>query len=886
MNIKRATPFNESLAKIIFLILPTTLVCYFLVSSAYSYFSYIGNPDSSLFTFLPAATSEAVKLTLFVGAGMVLSGIFHSFRFRFLIPFAALLLFLYVTYKGIDSMATGEFDAFFLLVQFKTFCILFVTGWLIGWGFIRMRYWAVFMAFAFLCSCIYLIAKSNADTVEGLLRAFLPALLYAVYIIFTAEQIYNYKDKSQKFWWYLGRRLAIFGVLAALMLTALVYLFETEITDTVANYGGAGEKGENSMLNKNKKNKFDLKEYSRLGGSLGRSNELLFCAHIDNYFPGTDLPNPLYLTAFYYTKFDTLEETFRRDSTIPFNDLFEPDPSSVPLFATRVDSSVIKNSLGTKMRKSIDLEIYCAKLSDETYLAPNVGYFLQPITIEKDFKDQFQTAFRAKSYISELNSAYFVYNAKDPQIQAFQAQRFEILREVTNYNGVDKKFMDYYTYMPSDAKFDAIRELAKKSTANAKTPVDKVIAIRDYFLSKDEAGNPLYKYTDNPGIPDIPSASKLQYFMFENHKGYCAYFAGATLFMLRALGIPSRITVGFMTVDRSDKNKGWYWYYADQAHAWVQVYFPGYGWMDFDTTVGNDDAQESPSPDGTPPMQPPKAWFAAHGVITGIDTAKKLMDVKVNRIVLHDDEHQVQEGYPVTLDLKIAAIRQDSTEIPLAAVKIGDSATAVSYAEAFRKMEAPKTESGASILKRSPSPAPVDEVYIKRKNTTKKEDKKEAEKPDEPISAKSILLAALWTFLGIIVLLLLIPSIVMTYFRIRHRNAKPEKDKAYWAYRAVSFYLHQIGIPRGDKTPMQYASQIIDPMLGGNAFVKFMNVYLKQKYAKQTLSVQEQAMVAVFLEDILKSIKKVVSSGTRISGFLNPIRTVGFFVVPENDKQE
>ncbi len=886
MNIKRATPLNESLAKIIFLILPTTLVCYFLVSSAYSYFSYIGNPDSSLFSFLPAATSEAVKLTLFVAAGMVLSGIFHSFRFRFLIPFVALLFFLYVTYKGIDSMATGEFDAFFLLVQYKTFCILFVAGWLIGWGFIRLRYWAVLMAFAFLCSCIYLIAKSNADTVEGLLKAFLPALLYAVYIIFTAEQIYNYKDKSQKFWWYLGRRLAIFGVLAALMLTGLVYLFETEIKDTVANYGGAGKEGENSMLKKDKKNKFDLKEYSRLGGSLGRSNELLFCAHIDNYFPGTDLPNPLYLTAFYYTKFDTLEETFRRDSMIPSNDLFEPDPSSVPLFATRVDSSVIRNSLGTKMRKSIDLEIYCAKLSDETYLAPNVGYFLQPITIEKDFKDQFQTAFRAKSYISELNSAYFVYNAKEPQIQAFQEQRFQILREVTNYKGVDKKFMDYYTNMPSDAKFNAIRELAAKTTANAKTPVDKVIAIRDYFLSKDEAGNPLYRYTDNPGIPDIPSASKLQYFLFENHAGYCAYYAGATLFMLRALGIPSRITVGFMTVDRSDKNKGWYWYYADQAHAWVQVYFPGYGWMDFDTTVGNDDAQESPAPDGTPPMQPPKAWFAAHGVITGIDTAKKLMDVQVSRIVLHDDEHQVPEGHPVTLDLKIAAVRQDSTEIPLAAVRIGDSATAVSYADAFRKMEAPKTESGASILERAPSPAPVDEVYIKRKTTGKKDEKKEVVKADEPITAKSILLAALWIFIGMILLFLAIPSIIMMYYRMRNNSADPGKDKAYWSYRAVSFYLQQVGVPQGDKTPMQYAAQVVDPMLGGKTFASFMNIYLKQKYAKQELNPAEQKYVDGFMKEIMPAIKKQVPAKDRILGFLNPIRSIGFFVVPENEKQE
>ena len=185
-----------------------------------------------------------------------------------------------------------------------------------------------------------------------------------------------------------------------------------------------------SMLNQKKDGTFDLKDYSRLQGSLGRNNELLFCAHINNYFPNTDIPNPLYLTAFYYTKFDTLTETFERDSTIPYNDLFEPDPSKLPLFFTKTDSSVIKNALGEKLRRTVEIEVYTKSLSPSTYLAPHTGYFVQPITVEKDFRDEFKTAFRAKSYVSDLNSAYFIYNAQDEQIKKFQEQRFEVLRKV------------------------------------------------------------------------------------------------------------------------------------------------------------------------------------------------------------------------------------------------------------------------------------------------------------------------------------------------------------------------------------------------------------------------------------------------------------------------
>ena len=138
-------------------------------------------------------------------------------------------------------MAIGEFDAFFVSVQFLLFAILFGMGWLWGWGFSRVRYWSVFMAAAILSASILLIAKAQMDSVYRLLRDFTPTILYAVYIIYASEQIYNYKDKSQKFWWFMTRRLGLFGLLAILMFGGVVYLMQGEIKDTVANYGGGGK---------------------------------------------------------------------------------------------------------------------------------------------------------------------------------------------------------------------------------------------------------------------------------------------------------------------------------------------------------------------------------------------------------------------------------------------------------------------------------------------------------------------------------------------------------------------------------------------------------------------------------------------------------------------
>ncbi len=892
MNIQRATSVNELLARILFLILPTAVAGYFILHTAFEYFSVIGDYQGVISSILPNYFDQALLADLYFTAAMVGSALFYAFRFRFL-PSAILLYFvLYLSYKGIDTLSIGEFDSFTATIQFLVFAMFFSFGWLIGWGFMRVRYMSVIIATIILLPCIYLIAKTfapstNADEMfQNLVKAFSLPILYSVYIVFAAEQIYNYKDKSQKFWWFLTRRVGLFTILAALLLGGVLWLRKDAITADLKDYGGGGKDGKNSMLKKDSSGHFDLNDYSRLTSSLGRSNELLFCAHIDNFFPDGKTPNPLYLTNRYYTKFDTLTETFTSEGPIPSNDLFLPNPATIPVFSTRTDSSVLANSLGPKLRKTVEIEVYTNQLSPAVFVAPSTAFFVQPITIEKDFRKEFKSAYRAKSYVSELNSAYFIYNSKDTQIKMFQQQRFEVLRKVTDYSSLPDSVMKFYTYMPGDAKFNRISELAKKVTADAKTPVDKVLAIRDYFLSKDENGERLFRYTDNPGIPDLPSASKLQYFLFELGKGYCAYYAGATLFMLRALGIPSRITVGFMTVDRSDKNKGWYWYYADQAHAWTQVYFPGYGWLDFDTTVGNDDERDdqhdSPQPDQTPPMQPPKAWLAADGVVESVDTGKKLVRMRVNHFVFHDKEYDVKPEAEIMMDVHIASIRKDSMEVPLSVMQKGDFTTSVSYADALKNLSEVNGEQGASLAKRIPSPAPIDEIYIKKKLTKEEKEKAKKDEKEKHVSYSRIAWAIGIVLAALLLLFILLPNFILAYYKLRYRNADPAKNKSYWAYRAATFYLHQVGIFRERVTPMYYARNTVDPMLGTN-LVSFMNIYLKQKYAKQPLTGAEQDKVTTFLHPFLAQVKAKMPAGKRIAGFLNPIRSFGYFVQPDDE---
>jgi len=135
-----------------------------------------------------------------------------------------------------------------------------------------------------------------------------------------------------------------------------------------------------------------------------------------------------------FTKFDTLTQTFERDSLMPDNDLFRPDPSKIPLYFAKTDLNVIKNTHATLNRKTVTAEVYKVLLAADEYIAPSTSFFCQPIPVANEYKETYRSAYRAKMWVSDLNSAYFIYNpAGNKQLEQFQQARFELLRGVTNF---------------------------------------------------------------------------------------------------------------------------------------------------------------------------------------------------------------------------------------------------------------------------------------------------------------------------------------------------------------------------------------------------------------------------------------------------------------------
>src|SRR4029077_18811373 len=126
-----------------------------------------------------------------------------------------------------------------------------------------------------------------------------------------------------------------------------------------------------SLTKDNRDGTISNKKEMGLSGGRKSSKRLVFIAKLDNYLPNSENPNPLYFTYDYYTKFDTLTQTLETDSTRPSNDLFQPDPSKIPLYFTQTDSSVLINAKGVLKRKVVTTEVYKSLLSPKEFLAPS-----------------------------------------------------------------------------------------------------------------------------------------------------------------------------------------------------------------------------------------------------------------------------------------------------------------------------------------------------------------------------------------------------------------------------------------------------------------------------------------------------------------------------------
>ena len=155
----------------------------------------------------------------------------------------------------------------------------------------------------------------------------------------------------------------------------------------------------------------------------------------------------------------------------------------------------------------------------------------------------------------------------------------------------------YFYVSPSitDRTIQLARDIVTESGAT--TPYDQAKAIENWLRLNIE-------YSET--IPQPPvGRDPVDWVLFDIRQGYCNYYASSMIMMLRSLGIPARMAAGFAQGDWDEAQQAFVVQERD-AHTWVEVYFPGYGWVEFEPTAAQaplnrtDEAPAGPQPSATP----------------------------------------------------------------------------------------------------------------------------------------------------------------------------------------------------------------------------------------------------------------------------------------------
>jgi transglutaminase-like putative cysteine protease len=161
---------------------------------------------------------------------------------------------------------------------------------------------------------------------------------------------------------------------------------------------------------------------------------------------------------------------------------------------------------------------------------------------------------------------------------------------------------DLYLYV-SPSITSRTRDLARTivNNAGAFTPYDQAKALEGWLRA-----NIVYNET----IPQPPAGQDpVDWVLFDMREGYCNYYASSMIMMLRSLGVPARMAAGF-SQGEWDAEQQAYTVRERDAHTWVEVYFPGYGWIEFEPTAAQaplnrvDDQEIAQQPTPTPFASP------------------------------------------------------------------------------------------------------------------------------------------------------------------------------------------------------------------------------------------------------------------------------------------
>jgi len=215
-------------------------------------------------------------------------------------------------------------------------------------------------------------------------------------------------------------------------------------------------------------------------------------------------------------------------------------------------------------------------IEDQSGLLYTLG---TPLSVDQDFRIDWRIK-------SEQSGAYDIFGGIVDG-ETYRADSLMQIHSIDELRAAGKiypgwmitRFMSLPETVPK-----SVLTLARDLTATQTNPYDRAVAIENY----------LRQFPYNLNVSTGPAGADIvEYFLFNLQEGYCDYYASAMVVLARAAGMPARYVVGYIG-EYYDESLDAYVITADQAHAWAEIYFPEYGWVQFEPTGGRPAIERPP----------------------------------------------------------------------------------------------------------------------------------------------------------------------------------------------------------------------------------------------------------------------------------------------------
>ena len=351
--------------------------------------------------------------------------------------------------------------------------------------------------------------------------------------------------------------------------------FETAYRDTAYFFSGLFQSEDTAYSG--------YSEAGRLGGGLSDSDwEALT-------FESSGQPHSVYLTGASYAKLSPEGFTERAEDSLPVNAWFATYLSGLARSGvTREEASCFSKVEGATVTYQY---IRTADL-----LIPSTVFRIDP-GLEYGSTESRKKGFTYTfNYIAmDQGNPYFTEMAKKPELTGDPADYEEAARIAKDFYGIRlsdymteedyRKFLKAYQdaaespeYLDTSMVTDRMRQLAGQLTEGCDSDLEKADRIEAY----------LRQYTYDLSVDLRGSENYVDSFLFEVQRGYCVHYASAMVLLLRESGIPSRFIQGFL-YDPGREGK----VLERDAHAWVEAYIRGLGWIRFEPTAAYENATDA-----------------------------------------------------------------------------------------------------------------------------------------------------------------------------------------------------------------------------------------------------------------------------------------------------